>query len=307
MVATENKAWLREHDANHQALLAMRRRQEWLVFSAELQAQFWLNNWRHLFPDYVIQAPTMPPEILTPAVVNRMLREKEALRKLLEPIPKPEPTPPTPIPADITFDAVGTKVVASILSGHLFPIAIGDLIDGYIVFAISCWDMRSISAVAFDGMPMTPLGHARSSAELRANAWLFGLAVGNKAAGTYNAMITLSAAGLDYVIANLASYQGVDQTASAGLAATAFSNINIATVDVASAAGELVVGYGYCDGGGGAASAGEGQTARWDHAGAGGASMFSDEPGAAIITHSYTFAIAGTIILAVPLKPAMRL
>ena len=55
MVATENKAWLREHDANHQTLLAMRRRQEWLAFVARLELG-WYASWRVV----LTQAPVSP-------------------------------------------------------------------------------------------------------------------------------------------------------------------------------------------------------------------------------------------------------
>lgn len=58
MVRTENKAWLREHDANYQTLLAMERRQEWLAFTARLELG-WYQSWR-------VVLTQAPPEQLSP-------------------------------------------------------------------------------------------------------------------------------------------------------------------------------------------------------------------------------------------------
>lgn len=68
---------------NHRTLQAAVHRYDWLDFVAEFQKQLLLNYRRHLFPDYVIQAPPTTPVILTPTDLNRLLREKEEARKRL--------------------------------------------------------------------------------------------------------------------------------------------------------------------------------------------------------------------------------
>lgn len=75
--------WRWTRTLNHRALQSAVRRYAWLVFVAEFQKQLVLNYRRHLFPDYVIQAPPQPPVILTPTDLNRLLREKEEARKRL--------------------------------------------------------------------------------------------------------------------------------------------------------------------------------------------------------------------------------
>jgi hypothetical protein len=98
-MVTPDKSWLPERMENFRTLKAMLRRQAWMAFVLEFQKELLLNYRRHLFPDFIIQAPSMPPEILTPSDVNRLAREEEEARKRLglpEPAPAPGPGPEPP-------------------------------------------------------------------------------------------------------------------------------------------------------------------------------------------------------------------
>lgn len=129
----------------------------------------------------------------------------------------------------------------------------------------------------------------------------------------------ISAAADGFVIGGC-SYTGVDQSVPLGTSASASAGTNqtspaTATVDVSSAAGELVVDFGYAGSVAGSATSatvavGAGQTMRWEQENilsGNQAATQSEEGGAATVTMSEVFTMNSDMnwgIFAVPMKPA---
>jgi len=97
----------------------------------------------------------------------------------------------------------------------------------------------SITSVTYGGTPMTLLGTIQD-ANAYSEVYLFGLAVGNKAAGSYTVALTGST-GLDQLVFGVSAFSGVSQTASTGPFASATGSSTTASVAVSSAAGDVVV------------------------------------------------------------------
>jgi hypothetical protein len=134
-------------------------------------------------------------------------------------------------------------------------------------------------------------------------SYIFGLAVGNKAAGTYAVSVNPPSTGgyTEYDVAIL-SKNGVHQTNDFSTsAATANGSGTTPTVDVSSAAGELVIDA--CTFGGNQSAMGAGQTERRLHATSTGQGV-SEEAGAATVTMSWTQSSADWVIAAVALEPS---
>jgi hypothetical protein len=123
-MATETD-WIWQHTVNHRQLQAMLRQDEWMAFAFEYEKQLGLNYLRHLFPDYVIQSPTIPPEILTPTDLNRRLRLREEAKEALEELPlPPKPPEPEPEPIEPPMPVLGRQMFQP--SGILTSASIGD-------------------------------------------------------------------------------------------------------------------------------------------------------------------------------------
>ena len=79
--------------------------------------------------------------------------------------------------------------------------------------------------------------------------YLFGLAVGNKAAGNYAVVVT-GPVGVDELVFGVTAFSGVNQTVSTGPFASSQGTATTPAVNVVSAAGDMVVDiFGYYRGG----------------------------------------------------------
>lgn len=178
------------------------------------------------------------------------------------------------------------------------------LVDGYILVGVCGWNsgVNTITGVTFDGGAMAELGagSTRSAFGGFYITRIFGLAVGNKASGTYVVSVNLVDTWDEYNVAILA-YNGVHQTVSVGTAAFANGSSGTPSVVVSSATGELVVDFVTFGGGSGAVHVS--QTQRWLQATSTGGGS-SEEAGAASVTMSWTQSSADWTIAGVPLKPA---
>lgn len=122
--------------------------------------------------------------------------------------------------------------------------------DGYILVGVSCWDndfpTAALGSATFDGSAMTALAGSGLSGdggdyEVR----LFGLAIGDKAAGDYTFSLALNETVLD-VVSTAVIYNNVHQTTSVGTGVAAEDTggaSTTATVTATTATGEVVVDY----------------------------------------------------------------
>ena len=183
-----------------------------------------------------------------------------------------------------------------------------NLTDGYITVGATGWhatDGSTINSCTFDGAAMTALS-ANIPDSGGGDNRLFGLAVGAKASGAYNVVVTFSTTGYE-AATGAASWNNVHQTTSVGSVASATAASTTPTVDVTSATGEVVLGHFWSNSdvlGGG--TPGAGQTRIWY--GAAGAdvaaSAGTQEAGTTTTTVSYSIGYSGWIVVAIPLKPA---
>ena len=187
-----------------------------------------------------------------------------------------------------------------------FTHTIATLSDGYIVVHISYYlGSASPTDVTFDSVSMTKIGTATCSFESSLRGDLWGLAVGNKTAGTYT--VSIIGAGGDKAVAASTSWNNVHQTTSVGTPATAEGdNTTAPSVAVGSATGEIVVDV-LARYSGGTATIGGGQTSLFNDSTADGTidGAASYEAGAGSVTMSWTLASpARWVVVGIPLKPA---
>lgn len=218
--------------------------------------------------------------------------------------PTPPPPPPEPDPMAIVFANVSSE-------GKLEPSAdpettdhtiASTLSDGYVLVGLVGFNVGSAgAAVTFDGSLMTQLASVTQAAFGGAYITnLYGLAIGNKASGTYVVSVNLDDTWDEYNVGIL-TYNGVHQTVSVGTAVTASGNSATPSVVATSAAGELVVDSVTLGGNSGAPHVS--QTQRWLQATSTGGGM-SEEAGAASVTMSWSQTSGRWTIAAVPLKPS---
>ena len=178
------------------------------------------------------------------------------------------------------------------------------LTNGYIVAWVSFYDgaADAVTSVSFDGSSMTELLGAGMSAGTR-KAYLFGLAVGSKGAGTYSIQVNTSGP-IEVYTHGIIAYNGAHQTVQDGAVDGASGTSIAPTVTIASTTGDLVVSTLYSDDAG-SLTPGADQTERQQllHDGSGGA--YSDENGTTSTVASYTKGTSSPwLIIAVSLKPA---
>lgn len=113
-------------------------------------------------------------------------------------------------------------------------------VNGYIVVCISRYG-GTINSVTFDGTTMSVITNGSSGSDSNVRGSMYGLAIGNKAAGTYTVSISQSAAGLEMATA-ASHFDGVHQTTSIGTPAIQTAGTaSPGTVTVTSAADEKVM------------------------------------------------------------------
>jgi len=159
-----------------------------------------------------------------------------------------------------------------------------------------------VSSVTYNGSALSKEGHAVWSNDARAEIW----SLVAPDTGTHDVVITFSADLSFGAVAGVQTFNGVDQVSPLGtpVPASDFS-AGPATVDVSSAAGQLVFDTVACETCT-SLSFGAGQTEQWNLLHAGGFVMgaASTEPGAATVTMSWMLGSTDYwAIVAVPIKP----
>ena len=179
---------------------------------------------------------------------------------------------------------------------------IGNLTNGYIIVSFSYYG-GTITSATFDGAAMTLLESHAYSVDTPQQCAIFGLAVGNKAAGTYTISVSASSGAEFNGISS--AFNNVHQSISTGGATSAEGVGTDVSVTVSSATGETVVDHvnSYSNA---SWTVGSNQTAIYtDTTGlTDGASSY--EVGASSVIMSWTKSNAATpwIICAVALKPS---
>lgn len=161
--------------------------------------------------------------------------------------------------------------------------------------------MASVTGVTYNGVALTQIWEIIDSPTDHANAGWYLIA---PATGTNNIVVTFASA-MDEICAGGISFTGAHQTSPLGTFQTANGTTGNATVNVSSAADEIVVDNCYVGQNG--ITVGAGQTQRWQQANIGSYSTGggSTETGAATTTMSWTITSGNPWnIGAVPIKPA---
>jgi hypothetical protein len=173
-------------------------------------------------------------------------------------------------------------------------------------------EQETVASVTYNGLSLSLVGTRTNSNDARVELWRL-IA---PPTGTHNVVVTFtegnepSPAGLNRAaVIGVITFTGVDQTTPLGTMASAIgTDNNLATVNVSSAANELVLGVVSAENAN-SLTVGAGQTEYWnvvspaadDEYGAG-----STEPGASTVTISWTLGVSNQewAIAGVPIKPA---
>jgi len=142
----------------------------------------------------------------------------------------------------IVFSSAASKIETDNNASASLVFAQGALTDGYVVVGVSMYDAvvsASITGVTYGGTPMTLLG-TQQDGNAYSEVYLFGLAVGNKAAGNYTVALTGST-GIDQLVFGVSAFSGVHQAVPTGPFASATGSSLTASVTVSSGAGDVVV------------------------------------------------------------------
>jgi hypothetical protein len=114
----------------------------------------------------------------------------------------------------------------------------GALSSGYITLQIALYG-GTPGTVTFDGAAMTQIASKVSTGDANLQTYIYGLAVGSKAGGTY----TCSVSGLPArkFVGKAIAWNGVNQSSPVGSPASASGNSTTPSISVTSAANELVI------------------------------------------------------------------
>jgi uncharacterized repeat protein (TIGR01451 family) len=148
-----------------------------------------------------------------------------------------------------------------------------------------------------------------ASAAVEARSQIWSLAAPVSGSGQVQVLVNSGTADGDCIIAGVMTFSGVDQTTPLGTAANAIGASTTATVNVASAAGQLVFDTASADDARGF-TVGAAQTSRWNFSAGGPADGItgaaSTEAGAPSVTMSWTLGSSDDwAICAVPIRPAV--
>jgi len=173
--------------------------------------------------------------------------------------------------------------------------------SGYAAVGFANWENRTITSVTFNGVACSKLTNIVDSASVNLSLW--GVGIGSLAAGTYDAVVTYSAAVSEWCI-GVVTFNGAAQTQAEGNGITASGTSTTPSTSLTLSTGEMLIGasmnYGNVS-----LAVGADQTQRWT----GGQSAFttaicSTEGGTGSVTHSYTLGgSTAWTILAYAIKP----
>ena len=158
---------------------------------------------------------------------------------------------------------------------------------------------RTVTGVTYGATALTLVGENN----INGNARIAIYKLVNPPSGTANVVVNFSTPPDKGAVVNVTTYTGVDQTTPLGTFATQQANSTNPTVNVTSAAGELV--YDVVSIRNQPVTVTAGQTQRWNiNSGSEITGAGSTEPGAATTTMNWTAASTDWSIGAVPIKPA---
>jgi hypothetical protein len=207
----------------------------------------------------------------------------------------------------IAFVTAGTVFFGGLQGDITQPFTLSSAAsNGYVVASIAYYDtlIVTFNAPTCDGVAMTLLSSHTSSGDALYKIAVYGLAIANKTAGTYDIFYDVTNNNYQSVFTGVSVYNNVNQGTSTGTAVAADGNSTTPSVTVSSATGELVVGAVASFDTSGNPAVGAGQTSRYaGFDGVGGNFGSSDEAGAASVTHSYTVSSGEWVIIGFPLKP----
>jgi hypothetical protein len=166
---------------------------------------------------------------------------------------------------------------------------------------------ETVSSISYNGVALTQVGSSTNATDARVEIWRL-IA---PPTGTYDVVITFNAELSSVARAGVMTFTGVNQTTPLGTFASATGSASPATVNVTSAANELVFDTVGSESQSSPFSltVGAGQTERWNSVIMGYDRFLaagSTEPGAASVTMSWTIVPASSVpwaIGAVPIKP----
>lgn len=184
---------------------------------------------------------------------------------------------------DLAVHAVSSQKVTSASTNTFDHVITDALTDGLVIVGVAYhhWGAGTVT-VTFDGDSMTAVGSA-VNIDSENYVYLFQLAIGNKASGTYSVVATATTSP-NVLAAGCISFEGVDQSTPVGTRATDATAWGAAlSADVSSATGEIVVDVA-SNMNTQVLSVGSGQTERVNTLGLG----MSTEPGATTTTMSWT-------------------
>ncbi len=205
--------------------------------------------------------------------------------------------------ASISFHNVSSEHVDNAASGRSTAHTLNTtLTNGYVLAIVGTWDLSDaqVQGGTFDGTSMTLL--VQTNVDYFGEYWvkIFGVATGNKAAGSYN-FIMSSTDSIDSYNVGILSYADVDGVRGVAANQAASSTASLA---ISSATGDVVVGGALKEGVTGAPQSGE--TERFDTTPGSNVDILwgGDEPGASSVTFGATLsASAQWAMAAVSLRP----
>lgn len=204
----------------------------------------------------------------------------------------------------IALHATSTEYVEPASSGETTPHTItSQLTDGFIVVMVGLWDAQdgNITGMAFNGLAMSLMAEHNFDIYGEYRVQIYGRAVGNYAAGTYNVQMTSSATINQYNVGIL-SFNNVAQTGSYGTSVDAVGPSSTASVTLSSATGELALLAVMKEGATGSPQSGE--TELFD-VGTPVQLWGGSEPGSASVTIGATLSGSGDwVATGVPIRPS---
>lgn len=209
------------------------------------------------------------------------------------------------ITLDATSVGTGTRVISLTVS---HTVSAGN--DRILMIGVGFNNNPSsavVASVTYGGVPATFVAQVAQGNDTRSEIWRL-LA---PAVGTANIVVTLSELPLSntgFVVGG-ASFFGVDQAAPLGSVGTAAATTGLASVTIASAAGELVFDTASAEDTGGPLTPGAGQSVLWNAEGGSGSRRTqcggSTKAGALSVTMEWTLDVSEDwAIVAVALLPA---
>lgn len=186
--------------------------------------------------------------------------------------------------APLQFSVAGDELVGEVTTGYQILVNTNRLSSGYVLVAGGMFSGSSISNLAFDGQPLTVVDQYAWPTDANTKVLIYGAHVGLKPAGTYTATYTVTGT-IGYMMSNVVLYDGVDSVNPLRAFTHATGTSTTASINITSAAGEMAVGFCFA---GNPPTPDASQALRWDATAGWGNASWSDEVGAASVTHSYT-------------------